>query len=56
MVDRRWMEEKRSLQRQKEEVRPSASYNKLLSRVAFRILSPIHDGALLGKDITVLRR
>ena len=30
-------------------LRSSASYNKLLDRVAFRILSNIHDGALLQK-------
>ena len=30
-------------------LKPSSSYNKLLVRVAFRILSNIHDGALLGK-------
>ena len=30
-------------------LRPSLSYNKLLGRVAFRILSSIYDGALLRK-------
>ena len=30
-------------------LRPSSSYNKLLGRIAFRILSNIHDGAFLGK-------
>ena len=30
-------------------VRPSSTYNKLLGRIAFRILSNIHDGALLQK-------
>ena len=30
-------------------LRPSSSYNKLLDRIAFRILSNIHDGTLLGQ-------
>ena len=30
-------------------LRPSSSYNKLLGRIAFRILSNIHDEAVLGK-------
>ena len=30
-------------------LRPSSSYNKLLGRVAFKILSNIHGGALLRK-------
>ena len=68
MADRRWIEEG-FLQWQKVEIsfanltwfnlillRPSASYNKLLGRVAFRILSEFHDGDLLGKYPTALRR
>ena len=37
-------------------VRPTSNYNKLLGRVAFRILSNIHDGALLRKQPTALTR
>ena len=35
-------------------LRPSSSYNKLMGWVAFRILSKIHNGALLQKQSTVL--
>ena len=37
-------------------LRPSVSQDKLMSRVAFRILSDIHNGALLVKFPRALRR
>ena len=36
-------------------LRPSLRYNKLLSRVAFKILSNIHDRTLLRKEPTALQ-